>query len=154
MTRPHRNSITFSYLNLQMSNIFPLQPYECVRLSCTYVYLSSWTTWHSWQQPCLYTVQWDLKQVTSAQNHLIRTHSDSLVLWLTLWKAPAIQVPGGKAEALWNDAATAGALGQRQMSLRRDSLFSAVQPSRRHENSPSFSASRLPNGCWQPDRKR
>lgn len=63
-----------------MSNIFPLQPYECVRLSCTYVYLSSWTTGHRWQRPRLYTVQWDLKQVTSAQNHSIRTvwSSDSL----------------------------------------------------------------------------
>lgn len=75
---------------------------------------------------CLKAVQWDLKQVTNVQNPLIWTCSDSLPLWLTLWKAPAVQVPGGKTEALWNDAATAGALGQRQMSLRGESEFSAA----------------------------
>lgn len=80
----------------------------------------------SWQQPRLNALQWDLKQVTKVQNPLIWTRSDSLTLWLTLWKAPAVQVPGGKTEALWNDAATAGALGQRQMSLRGESGFSAA----------------------------
>lgn len=50
---------------------------------------------------------------------LMQTRCDSLVLWLTLGQAAGAQVPGGEAEALRDDAATAGALGQRQMDLRR-----------------------------------
>lgn len=63
---------------------------------------------------------WDLNQVTNARRSLIGTCCDSPALWLTLGKAAGVQVPRREAEALWNDAATAGALGQRQMSLRRE----------------------------------
>lgn len=50
----------------------------------------------------------------------MQTRCDSLVLWLTLGQAAGVQVPGGEGEALWDDVATAGALCQRQVDLRRN----------------------------------
>lgn len=41
--------------------------------------------------------------------------------------AAGIQVPGAEAEALWDDTATAGALGQRQVGLRRTQQFRATE---------------------------
>lgn len=57
---------------------------------------------------------------------LMQTRCSSLVFWLTLRQAACVQVPGGEAEPLWDDAATAGALGQREVSLRRNQQHTAA----------------------------
>lgn len=57
---------------------------------------------------------------------LMQTRSDGPPLWLTLGHAAGAQVPGGEAEAWWDDAATAGALGQRKVGLKRKHSTSVI----------------------------